>query len=225
MQRVSGAAVRRKSSPGSAVPRQDPELRDRLLEAGQRAFADSGYAGTRVDDIIEEAGTSRATFYRYFKSKDALFTELSRLCFVEMRVTTRAIGSLVPGEGARDQLIEILHGWRDMLERHGGVIRAWFERAAVPGPTITREADKAFDRLFEELLTLIKRADTGSRIHPEIQAVLLFILIQESYHSVTGRHSQVNPNRLAPTLATMIERSYLGAAAPPRGRRLRIAPH
>jgi AcrR family transcriptional regulator len=220
---MSGA--RQKSTAPSPAPRQDPELRERLLEAGQRAFAESGYAGTRVDDIIAEAGTSRATFYRYFSSKDALFTELSRLCFVDMRVTTRAIGAIAPGDGAREQLIEILHDWRELLARHGGVIRAWFERDAVPDPTITREANKSFDRLFEELLTLIKRADTGSRVHPEVQAVLLFVLVQESYHSVTGRHSQLNPNRLAPTLATMIERSYLGGTPPVRRRRLHIAQH
>ena len=221
MPRTAGPA--KGAAPSPPQTRQDPELRERLLEAGQRAFAESGYAGTRVEDIIEEAGTSRATFYRYFKSKDALFTELSRLCFVEMRVTTRAIGSLVPGEGARDQLIEILQGWRELLARHGGVIRAWFERDAVPDPTISREAAKAFGRIFEELLTLIQRANTTSRVHPEAQAALLFMLIQQSYFAATGRHSQLNPSRLAPALATMIERSYLGASAPPRGQRLHIA--
>ena len=225
MQTATDPARGRRSRPAEPAPRSDPDLRARLLAAGQRVFADLGYAGTRVDDIIEAAGTSRATFYRYFKSKDALFTELSRTCFTDMRVTTRALGSLAPGSGARDQLIEILRQWRELLDRHGGVIRAWFEREAVPDSPISREATKAFDRLFEELVTPIHAADTGSAVHPEMQAVLLFILIDRSYYYLTSRQSQINPDRLAPTLATMIERSYLGAAAPPPGRRLRIAHH
>jgi AcrR family transcriptional regulator len=214
-----------RSSPqqASRAPKQDQELRARLLEAGQRVFADTGYAGTRVADIIAAAHTSRATFYRYFKSKDALFTELSRLCFIELRVTTRAIGSLASGDGARDQLIDLLHHWRDLFNRHGGVIRAWFERDAVPDTAISGEATRVFDALFEELLGPISAADTGSRVDPEVQAALLFLLIDRSYYYVTSRQSHVNPDRLAPTLATMIERSYLGAGAPTKGRWLRVA--
>jgi len=211
------------ASSASSTAKPDQELRSRLLEAGQRVFAETGYAGTRVDDVIDAANTSRATFYRYFKSKNALFTELSRLCFIDLRVVTRAIGALTPGDGARDQLIELLGQWRELLERHGGVIRAWFERDAVSDTPISREAAKAFDSLFEELLGPITAADTGSRVHPEVQAALLFILIDRSYYYVTSRQSHVNPDRLAPTLATMIERSYLGAGAPEKGRRLRIA--
>ena len=225
MRSTATPAKRRKPRGAAPAPRSGPDLRARLLAAGQQVFAELGYAGTRVDDIIGSAGTSRATFYRYFKSKDALFTELSRTCFVDMRVTTRALGSLGPGEGARAQLMDILQAWRDLLDRHGGVIRAWFEREAVPDSPISREATKAFDRLFEELLTPIHAADTGSAVHPEMQAVLLFILIDRSYYYLTSRQSQINPDRLAPTLATMIERSYLGAGAPPPGRRLRIAQH
>jgi AcrR family transcriptional regulator len=191
---------------------KESAVRDRLLEAGQRVFAGMGYAGARVDDVIAAAGTSRATFYRYFPSKDALFTELSRLCFVDMRVATRAIGHLAPGPGARDQLIEILSNWREILDRHGGIIRAWFERDAAPRTSISREAARAFGALFEELLGPIVAADTGSVVHPELQAALVVVLIERSYFYVTSRQSQVDPDRLAPTLATMIERSYLGAS-------------
>jgi AcrR family transcriptional regulator len=207
------------------VPAAKPEVevRQRLLEAGQRVFADMGYAGARVEDIIDAANTSRATFYRYFSSKNELFTELSRLCFEEMRGTTRAVASITPGTDAREQLIEVMKAWRDLFDRHGGVIRAWFERGAVPDSPISREAAKAFDRLFEELLGPILAADTGSRVPPEVQAALLFILMERSYYFVTSRHSHMNPDRLAPTLATMIERSYLGGAAPAPGRRLRTA--
>ena len=216
-------SVPKPTSGATGGPRPDRDVRQRLLGAGLRVFAEMGYAGARVEDIIGAANTSRATFYRYFASKNALFTELSRMCFEDMRTTTRAIAEVTPGEGAREQLIELLAHWRQLFERHGGVIRAWFERDAVPDSPIGQEAAKAFDRLFEELLGPIRAAGTSSRVAPEVQAALLFILIDRSYFFLTSRHSQVNPDRLGPTLATMIERSYLGAGAPIKGRRLRIA--
>ena len=208
---------------GATAGRGSPDVRRRLLEAGQRVFAETGYSGARVEDVIAAAGTSRATFYRYFGSKNALFTELSRLCFEEMRGTTGAVAAVTPGPGARAQLIEALHLWQELLARHGGVIRAWFERDAVPDAPVTAEAARAFDRLFEQLLGPIRAARTPSRVAPEVQAALEFILIDRSYFYVTSRHSHLHPDRLAPTLATMIERAYLGAGATAPGPRLRIA--
>lgn len=218
-----GSAGGRRASQGRGEGHLDHEVPERLLEAGRLVFGELGYAGARVEDIIEAAGTSRATFYRYFKSKNALFVELSRICFQEMRGVTRAIASVTPGEDARVHLVTLLEDWQALLDRHGGVIRAWLERDAVPDPPIRREAKKAFDRLFEELLVPISRADATSRVPPEVQAALLFVLIDRSDLYATSRYSRVNPERLAPTLAAMIERAYLGAAATTPRRRLRIA--
>ncbi len=214
-------SLRRAPTEGAGA--HDLEVRERLLGAGRKVFGELGYAGARVEDIIESAGTSRATFYRYFKSKNALFVELSRLCFQDMRGVTRAIAEVTPGDDARSQLVALLEEWQQLLARHGGVIRAWLERDAVPDPPIRREAKKAFDRLFEELLGPIGLAGTSSQVPPEVQAAVLFVLIDRTYLYATSRHSHVNPERLAPTLAAMIERSYLGGAAAAPRRRLRIA--
>ena len=47
------------------VDLESRELRHRLLDAGRAVFARVGYAAATVDEVIAEAGTSRATFYRY----------------------------------------------------------------------------------------------------------------------------------------------------------------
>ncbi|MCD1261585.1 FAD-dependent oxidoreductase [Paenibacillus athensensis] len=43
-----------------------------VLETALSLFADQGYEAVSVDDIIAATGTSKGTFYHYFKSKDAL---------------------------------------------------------------------------------------------------------------------------------------------------------
>src|SRR5215475_6074221 len=104
------------------------DLRSRLLEAGQQIFADSGYASATVDDIITNAGTSRATFYRYFRSKEDLFDELSRDCFHEMRGLTKALMAFDPGAEGREGLERLVNAYGDMQERQRGVVRAWMEQ-------------------------------------------------------------------------------------------------
>ena len=47
--------------------------RERLLETATALFAEKGYAGASVREIVEKAGVSRPVLYYYFKSKEGLF--------------------------------------------------------------------------------------------------------------------------------------------------------
>jgi AcrR family transcriptional regulator len=52
----------------------DP-LRERLLDAAARVFASKGYSGTKIMDIVREAGLSAGAVYGRFQSKNDLLTE------------------------------------------------------------------------------------------------------------------------------------------------------
>jgi AcrR family transcriptional regulator len=47
-----------------------------ILEAGRAVFAELGYEGTTVRDIIRRTQLASGTFYNYFKSKDDVFHAL-----------------------------------------------------------------------------------------------------------------------------------------------------
>ncbi len=51
----------------------EPTTRDRLLETATALFAEKGYAGTSVREIVDRAGVSKPVLYYYFKSKEGLF--------------------------------------------------------------------------------------------------------------------------------------------------------
>ena len=53
--------------------------RGRIIEAAWRLFYRQGYDDTTVEEIIEESGTSRGSFYHYFEGKDALLSSVSYL--------------------------------------------------------------------------------------------------------------------------------------------------
>jgi AcrR family transcriptional regulator len=52
----------------------DP-LRDQLLAAASRVFASKGYFGTKITDIVREAGLSSGAIYGRFRSKNELLIE------------------------------------------------------------------------------------------------------------------------------------------------------
>ena len=51
----------------------ESNARQRLLETATELFADKGYAGTSVREIVDRAGVSKPVLYYYFKSKEGLF--------------------------------------------------------------------------------------------------------------------------------------------------------
>jgi AcrR family transcriptional regulator len=63
---VVGGALRASNRPARA------SARDRLLDAASQHFQESGIQATGVDTLIKSAGVAKATFYRYFPSKDDL---------------------------------------------------------------------------------------------------------------------------------------------------------
>lgn len=192
------------------------ERRARLLEAGNEVFSEFGYTGATVDDLIERASTSRATFYRYFRNKDDLFNELSRACFRDMRaivaelarVGTEGAERVEGADGAGGsagvdtaELERVLGEYRRLHARHAGVIRAWWERVARHDPAVPPDEGRVFGQMVGSLAPLAGGSDLGG--------ALLYLLVDGSYAAVTSRWSRIDPDTLAPTLARMIERTYL----------------
>jgi AcrR family transcriptional regulator len=59
----------------NAASHDDDPLRDQLLDAAASVFARKGYAGTKIHDIVKEAGLSTGAVYGRFGSKDELLRE------------------------------------------------------------------------------------------------------------------------------------------------------
>jgi len=71
-----------------AEPRFQRRKEDRPAEitaAALAAFAENGYAATRVDDVAKRAGVSKGLLYLYFKTKEELFKAVIR-SFISPRI-------------------------------------------------------------------------------------------------------------------------------------------
>ena len=49
------------------------ERRITIIDVAKRLFAQNGFHGVSVDEIVKEVGVSPAILYRHFSSKDALY--------------------------------------------------------------------------------------------------------------------------------------------------------
>jgi len=79
----------------------EPNARERLLETAIGMFAEKGYAGTSVREIVEQAGVSKPVLYYYFQSKEGLF-----LAILEMAENLQ-----------KEMLARVLESSGDVLER------------------------------------------------------------------------------------------------------------
>lgn len=69
------------------MPRDGTATRTALLDAAEELILERGYAGTRVDDILEVAGVTKGAFFHHFPSKHQLAHALMER-FVELDLRT-----------------------------------------------------------------------------------------------------------------------------------------
>ncbi|MGJ3402300.1 TetR/AcrR family transcriptional regulator [Glutamicibacter sp. Je.9.36] len=63
-------------SKAAPVYKRGVNTRMQIIEAARRVFVRMGYIDTSVEDLLHEAGISRATFYSHFRSKKAVFASV-----------------------------------------------------------------------------------------------------------------------------------------------------
>lgn len=58
------------------APHEPAETRDRLLDAAAEVFAERGFHGAAVDEIVRRSNASKGTFYFHFPHKQGVFSAL-----------------------------------------------------------------------------------------------------------------------------------------------------
>lgn len=76
-------------APRTILPPDD--RRDLILRCASRVFAAKGYAGSKIADIAHAAEMSQGLLYRYYESKEILFTELLRISFEKLNAAAEGL--------------------------------------------------------------------------------------------------------------------------------------
>jgi len=127
--------------PGRRVRR----ARERILEAMLLVSGERGYEHISVQDVIERAGASRATFYKHFEDKEDCFAQAygDAAGWLYQRLT--GIAKRQPGwrEGLRAALAELL----EFCAHQPALARALFVEAHAAGGAALAEHDLLMERL------------------------------------------------------------------------------
>ena len=79
------------------------DRKSEILTAAGNCFARYGYEKTTLDDIAEIVGINKASFYYYFRNKEAIFAELiTREADEFIETTRRTVESIT---GCREQVL------------------------------------------------------------------------------------------------------------------------
>lgn len=123
--------------------------RERLLEAVLLASGEQGYEPIAVQDVIERAGASRATFYKYFDGKEDCFAQAYREAanWLYERLLRTARRQPSWREGLRAALAELL----EFCAQQPAMARALLVEPHAAGGAALAEHDLVMERLSDAI--------------------------------------------------------------------------
>ena len=126
--------------------------RGKIIDAAWKLFYRQGYDDTTVEEIIEESGTSRGSFYHYFQGKDAL---LSTLADVFDRKYEELTETLDPNQDRFEQLMYLNQELFTMMENSTPldlVARLYSSQLVTRGDKSLMDHNRIYYRLLRQIV-------------------------------------------------------------------------
>jgi AcrR family transcriptional regulator len=171
-----------------------------LIDAGARLFANRGYHGTGVDDVVTEAGFARGTFYKYFDEKLDLLLQLTRECADAMQTLVGGFVTIEPaGPDGPAQLREWMATYLPFHARYLGVMRAWLEGTS-RDPRLLAAVRESTRDMHLAALQVLGRVDRPHPLDADVAAVIQGALLERMPEAVL----QQDPDRPAAEAVELI---------------------
>jgi AcrR family transcriptional regulator len=168
---ASPVLVQLRTPPNAARDRKGDRTRERLFQAALGEFRLHGFDGASIGQIALRAGTSRASFYFYYPSKDAVLLDLQWR--VEMQICEQTAGSA----GLRDFLRVLIDALceADSGVAAGGLVRVMLG-VYIRQPAGLDLADQPFPLMMEvgRRFAAARERELRSGLEPA-QAAQLFL--------------------------------------------------
>lgn len=160
---------------------KDLSSRERIIKTASDLFFRQGYHRTGINQIIEESGVAKATFYNNFKSKEDLGVEYLR---ERDRVDTDAVKDMI--SGIKDPLkkyMAIVKGLKDYTietDFRGCAFGNMAVEITEPGHPIRKEVRHHDDRFRSVLRDVIRDLKNSSPKYKKIDVEELV----DTYHLI-----------------------------------------
>jgi AcrR family transcriptional regulator len=170
------------------------ETRRRILEVAAEAFADRGYAGTSLSDVLKASGVTKGGFYFHFPSKEAL--ALATLRHKQEQWTSAVMAAVLRHPRAVDQLDAMVEALCDLHEQDRAC-RAISRLCTELGdghPELRPQLSTQLTTWMDMVAAVVRRGQDEGDIRPEVEpavaaeiAVESFIGLETVAEVLTGR--------------------------------------
>jgi AcrR family transcriptional regulator len=192
----------------------DSDTRQQVLQAALKKFADCGYEGASVQDIVEAAKVTKPTLYYYFGNKAELYQALVDYAHDE-RLRLMQVAA-ERGRTVAEKLVGILTALFEFLQENRDLMRIAFATAfAAPGevPAEVRYLEKC-GRNFEFIHALIKRGQASDELDRRFDSKELAFGIYGQLNMYVMAHLLMPDCKLNRQTAERIVELFLAGAAP-----------
>jgi len=158
---------------GKVSHRED--TRRKILESAAQVFADKGFYGSVVDDIVKASGTSKGAVYFYFESKEQIFLslvdEFAEFVAQEIQVAVhRSRGLIGQVEATLATLIR-------SFQSHRALAKIFLIDWSAAGPEFQGKRMAVKGMLVEILRGYLDRAVQDGKIEPQDTEMAAYIWI------------------------------------------------
>ncbi|TWJ45759.1 A-factor receptor protein [Bacillus paralicheniformis] len=155
----------------------------KIVEAGYHLFAQNGYSATSVDEIMKEAGFSKATFYLYFKSKEMLFLHIMN---EQMEDRFQTSMNCFRKKTLRGLLAGIEHLIQTSNKEHSTALFLEFMANSHRYPEIQRKVAILYEQWREFFVELIEQLQeegiVQKQLNPKVMATTLIAIFNGYNH-------------------------------------------
>lgn len=149
----------------------EPQTRDRILEAALGLVGRRGLADLSMDEVADAAGVSRASLYRLFPGKPALFRELL-LAFSPMRPLVETLERL-DGQPPGVVMPELARTVMRVLAGRAGVLKMLFFEVSSFTPDAQEAADYVLGSFVPAVTGYLAGQVAAGRLRPLHPALAL----------------------------------------------------
>jgi AcrR family transcriptional regulator len=142
----------------------DPATRDRVLAAAIEMVGEHGLAGLSMDALAAAAGVSRASLYRLFPGKPALFRELVRV-YSPLETAVRTLERMA-GRPPAEVMPALARAVAGEVEGRVGLIRALVVEITGMTPDVREAADYAVAEGISALVAYVVGEMGAGRLRP-----------------------------------------------------------
>ena len=178
-------------------------MRDRIVQATATVFARTGSRGSSVAQIIEQAGLSRPTFYRYFANATEPLHAVLEASNAGL-VGGIAYALQAPGEGV-DLGIRLIDAYLDWARGHGTMLRPLFAELYDPASPVSAYRNEALDGIRAIVRTKFAELGRAAPAALDLDAALHiceYVVYRISAAADPG--AEPDPDTIAAARTTMI---------------------